>query len=123
MIKINGTDKKEDIFLCEAHDESGKKIRLNASTVNSPYLSPRQLLETSVAGCLYITVKRILTEKEMCFHDVTVSVAMDNQNGKTSFKTDIEITGIKEALKQSIIREAYCRSFVKNALSQPIHFI
>lgn len=122
MMTINALGSPEDPFLGEACDESGKKIVFNASSVTSEYLSPRQLLEASLAGCLYITIKRILIKREISQQKIIVKVELDSQEDVTDFKVHIELDDkLDSLLKQEIIQEAFKNSFVKNALSKPIH--
>lgn len=122
MMTINALGSPEDPFLGEACDESGKKIVFNASSVTSEYLSPRQLLEASLAGCLYITIKRILIKREISQQKIIVKVELDSQEDVTDFKVRIELDDkLDSLLKQEIIQEAFKNSFVKNALSKPIH--
>lgn len=121
MMTINALGSLEDPFLGEACDETGKKIVFNASSVTSEYLSPRQLLEASLAGCLYITIKRILLKREISQQKIIVKVELDSQEDVTDFKIHIELDDqLDESLKQDIVQEAFKNSFVKNALSKPI---
>lgn len=121
MIVVNGTGSSEDPFLGEGRDEKGKCITFNASSADSPFLSPRQLLEASLAGCMFITIKRILLREKLPVDDLTVSVKLICENDHSDFQIEVQLCkSVDDGLKNKIIQEACQNSFVKKALTQSI---
>ena len=51
-------------LITEVSDQSGKSITICSSKVESSYLSPRQLVQAALAGCLSMTIRRELAESK-----------------------------------------------------------
>lgn len=123
MISIQSLATQHDPFLAKATDDSGKAVIFNASSSVSQYMSPRQLLESSLAGCLYITAIRVLQDHNLTIDHLEVSVELNSMETETQFLIHIILDqSICKKLKEEVLTEIYERSYVKNVLQKPMIF-
>lgn len=121
MIEIHSLATQQDPFLAKAADENAKSVTFNASSALSEYMSPRQLLESSLAGCLYITVMRILLNRKLPTENLKVGVELNALDDQSDFIVHIDFDrSISQQLKAEIMSEAYQKSYVKNVLTNSI---
>lgn len=114
MIKASEKEKNTMITNIEDHDE--KQITICSSKVNSEYLSPRQLVQSALAGCLSMTIRRELMNCGVEYNDVVVKADMD-ENLKFLFSVEIEsnedIDKI-QACKQRAIEDCFIKGLLSN---------
>lgn len=111
--KIN----KKDTLITDVVDDNGKAITICSSKVESEYLSPRQLVQSALAGCLSMTIRRELMNQNLSYEDVVVSVESVEDQGQTIYNYSISIdseenSDVIEKLKETAIENCYIRGLL-----------
>ena len=114
---ITAKMKEKDTLVTDVVDDHGKTITICSSKVESAYLSPRQLVQSALAGCLSMTIRRELMNHDILFEDVVVSVDSVEENGQTIYNFAISIESgedrdIIEKLKETAIQSCYIRGLL-----------
>lgn len=116
VAKIND----KNTLVTDVSDRNGKSMTICSSKVESSYLSPRQLVQAALAGCLSMTIRRELAESGIDYEDVVVKVDMIDD----TFIYDVEIISGEDA---SVIKEIKNKSvqncFIRGLLSQGIKIV
>lgn len=116
IAKIND----RNTLVTDVSDQNGKTITICSSKVESCYLSPRQLVQAALAGCLSMTIRKELAESGIEYEDVVVKVDMI----ENLFIYDVEIESEEDA---SVIKEIKNKSvqncFIRGLLSQGIQIV
>lgn len=102
-------------------DSKGKNITICSSRIESEYLSPRQLLQGAVAGCLSMTVRRVLDNHEVAYSDVTVLIDMPQENDTYKLVVDIQVDSADdlekiEVCKQEALNTCFIKGLVESGM-------
>ena len=114
MIIASGADHKELSTLTRLETMDGKEMLIASSKTDGGYFSPRQLVQSALAGCLSMTIRRDLDQCGIRYRDAKVYVDMvdTSENGMTHFEVDIVIDSDEdkekiEALKKEAVEKCY----------------
>lgn len=121
MIKTSGIQQEGQPYLTKVEDQNGKSMVINSSRMQSEYLSPSQLLQAGLAGCMSMTIKGALFRNGITYRDVRVIVDMTAEEGKTCFTYRVEVDSEEEEGRyQAIVEEAAKNCYVRGLLENEI---
>lgn len=81
------------------------------------YLSPRQLVQSALAGCLSMTIRRELMNQNIPYEDVIVTVDMEPSDDRTRFmfRVDVLSDGDRETIemcKEKAVNDCYIKGLL-----------
>lgn len=113
---VKASEKVQGTLVTSIEDHSGKQITICSSKVDSEYLSPRQLLQSALAGYLSTTIRRELMNNGVSYDDVVAKVDMDNDL-RFSFSVEIESKEDADRIgvcKQKAIEDCFIKGLLSN---------
>lgn len=119
MIRATGIKEEGQPYLTKIEDQNGKTMVVNSSVKQSEYLSPSQLLQAGLAGCMSMTVKGALFRAGLQYHDVAVTVDMiSEEDGTYTFTYQVDVNSDDDpAAVKKVADEAAEKCYVRNILA------
>ncbi len=121
MIKSISISEPGMPYLTKLEDENGRSVVVNSARKPSEYLSPAQLIEAGLAGCMSMTIKGVLFKNKLSYNDVSVTVDLVEEDGKYRFtyKVDVDSDEDPEKIKE-IVKLGAENGHVKNLLTSDL---
>jgi len=109
---------KNDSYETHISDGHGKELTICSSRVGSPYLSPRQLVQGALAGCLAMTLRRTLADHAVRFRDVRVLIEPKEDAEKTTFLYSVSIDSDEDPDRlDELTQEAVSSCYIHDLLA------
>lgn len=121
MITATEIKNQGQATLTKVEDQNRKSILIASSKVESSYLSPRQLVQSALAGCLSMTVRRELENNGIVYNDVTVHVDMKEESDRIKFLFEIIIDSDEDkenidTIKKQAINDCYILGLLSDGI-------
>jgi uncharacterized OsmC-like protein len=108
-------------YLTKLEDENGRSVVVNSSSKPSDYLSPAQLIQAGLAGCMSMTIKGMLFKNKVSYNDVSVTVNLDDTDGnyKFTYKVDVDSNEDPEKVDE-IVKLGASKCYVRNLITSDL---
>lgn len=121
MIKSISISEPGMPYLTKLEDENGRSIVVNSSGKPSDYLSPGQLIQAGLAGCMSMTIKGLLFKNKLSYNDVSVTVNLDEADGKYHFTYKVDVDSDEDPEKvDEIVKLGASKCYVRNLITSDL---